>query len=285
MSTTNAPAQAAPTRRAGPTHRTRATFLGVLRGEWIKLLSLRMTWWMLAATLTLITLISIALAYSLDAVAANPRTAATIPQTNAAELLSGGFQMGMLTIAALGSLIITAEYSSGMIRSSLAAVPTRVPVLLAKAIVLAVLTATISVVSISVSYLVTSPHLAGYGLVPPLGETRTWQVFGGTVYFLIVVALFSLAVGTLLRSSAGAITAALAVLLLLPIGLGFVHVGWVQSIADYLPLPASGAFLGGRSPESTMGESFSAVTGLLVVAAYAVVALIAAVFVLRRRDA
>jgi ABC-2 type transport system permease protein len=263
----------------------RPSFLGILRGEWIKLLSLRSTWWVLGATVALITGVSLAVAYSLDAMAADPSTAPGVAQLHGAELVSGGFQMGMLTIAVLGALLITGEYSTGMIRSTLAAVPTRVPVLAAKAIALTVGTAVVATVSIALAYVVTMPQLAKYDLVPALGETRTWEVFGGTVYFLVAAALFSLGVGTLLRSSAATITVALSVLLLLPGVLSFISLDWVETIARYLPLPASSAFLGSGDPAAPSGDQLSATAGLLVIAAYAIVPLVAGAVVLRRRDA
>jgi ABC-2 type transport system permease protein len=201
-------------------------------------------------------------------------------------VVSGGFQMGMLTIAVLGALLITGEYSTGMIRSTLAAVPTRVPVLAAKAVVLAAVTVAVATVSIALAYVVTMPLLADLDLVPALDDGRTWQVFGGTVYFLVAAALFALGVGTLLRSSAAAITVALTVLLLLPGVLSFIGLDWVEAIVEYLPLPASGAFLGGGEGSlSSAGQELSPTTGLLVIAAYAVVPLIAGAVALRRRDA
>jgi len=269
-----------------PTVLARPTFLGILRGEWTKLLSLRSTWWVLGATVVLITGVSLAVAWSVDAMAADPVTAPGVTDIHGAELVSGGFQMGMLTIAVLGALLITGEYSTGMIRSTLAAVPTRVPVLLAKAIALVVLTALVATVSIALSYLVTMPLLADYDLVPALDDGRTWQVFGGTVYFLVAAALFALGVGPLLRSSAAAITVALSVLLLLPGVLSFVSLDWVETIVNYLPLPASGAFLGGGEDSlSSEGNELSAATGVLVIAAYALVPLIVGTVLLRRRDA
>ncbi len=290
MSTTlAAPEASAPVSR--PLVPARLTFLGVLRGEWTKLLSLRSTWWVLAATVVLITGISLAVAFSLDAVAADladaPGASESRPApASGAEVVSGGFQMGMLTIAVLGALLITGEYSTGMIRSTLAAVPTRVPVLAAKAVVLAAVTVAVATVSIALAYVVTMPLLADPDLVPALDEGRTWQVFGGTVYFLVAAALFALGVGTLLRSSAGAITVALTVLLLLPGVLSFISLDWVETIVNYLPLPASGAFLGGGEDSlSSAGSELTATTGVLVIAAYAHVPLIAGAVVLRRRDA
>lgn len=283
--TVAAPEASAPVSR--PVVPARLTFLGVLRGEWTKLLSLRSTWWVLGATVVLITGISLAVAFSLEAVAADLAAApgAATPASGA-EVVSGGFQMGMLTLAVLGALIITGEYSTGLIRSTLAAVPTRLPVLAAKAVVLAAVTVAVATVSIALAYVVTMPLLADLDLVPALDEERTWQVFGGTVYFLVAAALFALGVGTLLRSSAAAITVALTVLLLLPGVLSFIRLDWVEAIVDYLPLPASGAFLGGGEGSlSAAGAELTAVTGVLVIAAYAVVPLIAGAVALRRRDA
>jgi|tagenome__1003787_1003787.scaffolds.fasta_scaffold20967291_3 ABC-2 type transport system permease protein len=286
MSTTVTAPETVRTPASGSPVPARPSFLGILRGEWIKLVSLRSTWWILATTVVLITGISLAVAYSLDAVAADPLTASGLTTTNGADVVSGGFQLGMVSVAVLGALLITGEYSTGMIRSTLAAVPTRVPVLAAKAIAVAVVTVAAATVSIGLSYVVTMPQLGKYDLIPALDEARTWQVFGGTVYFLVAAALFALGVGTLLRSSAGAITVALTVLLLLPGVLSFISLDWVEKIVDYLPLPASGAFLGGGQDSlSSTGEALSPTTGVLVIAAYALVPIIAGAVVLRRRDA
>ena len=151
----------------------------------------------------------------------------------------------MITIAVLGALLITGEYSTGMIRSTLAAVPTRLPVLAAKAVVVSVVTVASPRSSLVLTYLVTMPLLAEHDLVPAPGRRRTWQVVGGMAYFLVAAALFALGIGTMLRSTAGAVTGALTVLLLLPGVLQFIRLDWVQNVIDYLPLPAAAAFLGG----------------------------------------
>ena len=114
MSTIAATPIAVPAPVLQPVITARPTFLGILRGEWIKMLSLRSTWWTLTATIAPITGVSLAVAWSLDATAADPATAAGLTTMHGAELVSGGFQMGMLTIAVLGALLITREYSTGM---------------------------------------------------------------------------------------------------------------------------------------------------------------------------
>ena len=254
------------------------TFAGVVRGEWIKLLSLRSTWWALASTAAVITLVA------LVAMADDPALAPGIEQMHGAEIVASGFPFGMLIIAVLGALSITGEYSTGMIRSTFAAVPTRLPVLAAKALTLVVLAAAVALVSVTLSYLVTMAQLSQYDLVPALDDPGTWRVFGGSVYCLISAALFSLGVGTLLRSTAASLTAALTVLLLLPGILSFIRLDWVETIVSYLPLPASSALLTTGAVE-TQGAYLSAQASLIVMAAYAVVPIAAAAVTLHRRDA
>src|SRR4051794_6333667 len=260
------------------------TFAGIVRGEWIKLLSLRSTWWALASTAAVITMVALINAVSLNAMADDPAQAPGIEQMHGAEVISGGFPFGMLTIAVLGALLITGEYATGLIRSTFAAVPTRIPVLAAKALTLVVLTAVVTLVSVTLSYVVTMPQLSQYDLVPALDDPGTWRVFGGALYSLIAAALFSLGIGTLLRSTAASVTAALTVLLLLPGILSFIRLDWVETIVSYLPLPASSALLSTGAAE-TQGAYLSIQTSLIVMAAYAVVPLAAAAVTLHRRDA
>ena len=263
--------------------RAEPTFAGIMRGEWIKLLSLRSTWWALAATAAVTTLAALAAAASLGSMADDP-TAPGIQQLHGAEVIASGFPFGMLTIAVLGALLITGEYATGSIRSTFAAVPTRLPVLAAKALTLLALTAAVTLPSLTLSYLVTMPQLSQYDLVPALEDPGTWRVLGGTLYSLTAAALFSLGIGTLLRSTAASLTAALTVLLLLPGTLSFIRLDWVQTIVSYLPLPASSA-LRTTGTVQTTGANLSTQGSLIVMAAYAVVPLAAAAVTLHRRDA
>jgi ABC-2 type transport system permease protein len=277
----------APTPARAPERAVHATltFPGVMRAEWIKLLSLRSTWWTLGLTVAVMTLFALGQAMSLDFMAQDPETAPALGAIHGAEIISGGYQIGMITIAVLGALLITGEYSTGMIRSTLAAVPTRLPVLAAKAIAVSVATALVTVLSLVLTYVITSPLLAEHDLVPRLDDAQTWQIVAGMVYFLVASALFSLGMGTLLRSTAGAVTASLTVLLLLPGILQIIRLDWVQSLIDYLPQPAATAFL--TVSDATLGgpQELTPVAGLLVVAAYAVAPMALAAVSLRRRDA
>ncbi len=101
-------------------------------------------------------------------------------------------------------------------------------------------------------------------------------------YSLIAAALFSLGVGTLLRSTAASVTAALTVLL--PGILSFIRLHWVESLVSYLPLPASSALLT-TGAAHTQGAYLSTQASLIVMAAYAVVPIAVAAVTLHRRDA
>jgi hypothetical protein len=135
------------------------------------------------------TLASVAYAMSLNAMAEDPVTAPGIEQMHGAEIVASGFPFGMLIIAVMGALCITGEYSTGMIRSTFAAVPTRLPVLAAKALTLVVLAAAVALVSVTLSYLVTMAQLSQYDLVPALDDPGTWRVFGGSVLKAVKQAL------------------------------------------------------------------------------------------------
>ena len=262
-----------------------SAFTGVLHAETIKLLSLRSTWWTLGLTVVLMSLFSLGQAMSLDLIAQDPQSAPALDVLHGAEIVAGGYQLGMITIAVLGALLITGEYSTGMIRSTLAAVPTRLPVLAAKAITVSIATAAVTAVSLVLTYVITVPLLDEYGLVPSLGDPQTWQVGAGMIFFLVAAALFALGMGTLLRSTAGAVTASLTVLLLLPGVLSIIGLEWVQNVIDYLPLPAATAFLTVSDATLVGPQELSPITGLLVVAAYAIGPMALAAVSLRRRDA
>ncbi|MCK6212270.1 ABC transporter permease subunit [Georgenia sp. EYE_87] len=260
----------------------RLSFLGVMRGEWIKLLSLRSTWWTMGITVAVMTLLALAQASSLQYFAED--AAAAGATLYGAEIVIGGYQFGTVTIAVLGALLMTGEYSTGMIRSTFAAVPSRLPVLVAKALVLVVLTVVVSAVSILGGYLVARPFLEDYGLVPSLGDATTWQAFGGMTFFFVAAAFIALGLGAVLRHTAGTITTVLGLLLLLPGVLQFVQIDWVQDLVAVLPLPAAVSFLG-LSEVFGSNEVLTAWEGVAVVGAWAAVALVAGAVSLRRRDA
>lgn len=275
---------ASPVRQVRPVIPAKLDFAGVLAAEWRKLFSLRSTWWTLGLTIVLMTLMALGQAAGITDSLDTPEGAAVFAGLHGAELVTGGYQFGMLTIAVLGALLITGEYSTGMIRSTFAAVPTRLPVLAAKAIALTVLTVITTAIAFVTSYAATAPILTDHDLLPSLTDPTTWQIAGGVTAFLVAAALFALGIGTLLRSTAGSVTVAITTLLLLPGILQFITVDWVQDAMEYLPLPAATAFVTVSDAFGGAGD-LTAWQGAAIVAAWAIVPMVAAAIVLRRRDA
>ena len=264
------------------------TFPRVLRAEWIKFWSLRSTYWTIGATLVAMVLMSLLMAFG----ASQSAEAGFDSGLDGAMVIGLSYSMAQLAIAVLGVLIITGEYSTGMIRSSLAAVPSRVPVLAAKAILIALVAFVVGVLGVALSYVITMPMLSDAGGAAPLGEPQTLRIFWGTGLYLAAVGLFSLAIGALLRHSAGAIATVLGVLLLLPtiVQLAMNALDWMRDLYPYLPTTAGERIIAIDSPGMEMAamgmpELLAPWAGLGVFAIYVVVGLIAAAVLLRRRDA
>ncbi|WP_454084461.1 ABC transporter permease subunit [Georgenia sp. Marseille-Q6866] len=257
------------------------SLLGVLHGEWVKLLSLRSTWWIVAVTVVTMTLLAVGVAPTADELVAYG--VETGGEAHGAELVVVGFQVGMVTLAVLGALLMTGEYGTGMARSTFAAVPSRLPVLAAKAVALVGLTVLTTVLSLVVATLASSPALSGHGLVPRLDQAHTWQAFGGVAFFFVAVALIALGLAAVVRHTAGTITAVLGLLLLVPGVLQFVAVDWVQDLVSLMPVPAAVSFIG-TSGLMWTNELLSPWQGVAVVTGYAVLALVAGAVALGRHD-
>ncbi|GIJ00408.1 ABC-2 type transport system permease protein [Sediminihabitans luteus] len=256
------------------------TFGGVLRSEWVKLRTLRSTWWVVGSTVLVIA--GMALASSLSLVN-DPDPVAAADYFSPTMAVTSGVGFAQLVVIVLGALAITGEYATGMIRSSFAATPARTPVLVAKVVVVGALVLTTTALGLAIGWAASWPVLDGAGLrLEAVGST--WQAMLGVPVYLVLVALTSLGVGALLRHTAGAIFAMVAVVLVLPSVLSLVDSAWVGAIVDHMPVSAGGAFMA-ETVLSTPGAGPSAWAGFVTMVVWAVVPLVAAGVVLRRRDA
>lgn len=290
MSTTSAPSRS----HAGapaPTQRGKLNFGGLLVSEWIKLTTVRSTVWSLAVLVLISLGLGLLIATFLEAGDAGaaagsdapggPAAAAAAATDWALTSATAGMAMASLVAAILGALSITSEYSTGMIRSSLAAVPKRLPVLFAKAVVLALVTFGVGLITLFGTYLIVTPILEGKGFEAHLDDPQTVIALIGGAAYLAIVAVFSLGLGTIIRSGAGAIAAAVGVLLILPPLFMLVPLEWLQDLAPYL-LSSAGAQMRTIPTGSTDVEGWLAV---IVSVAWAVVSLVVAAVLLKRRDA
>lgn len=230
MTTTQATAPARPRVDTG----RRLTFVRALRGEWIKLATLRSTWWSIGITAALTVGIAVLIALAVDMPGFDPIQAVIMP-----------IQFTMLLAGIIGAISVTGEYSTGMIRSTLTANPVRGSVLAAKSTVLAVFIFLSSLVIFAIAAVAVS--LIG----APRDQTIDWSD-PATSILPIVVASLSMAVfaligvsfGFILRSGAGAIAATVGVLFVLPIVANFFTLAgeawaWVVDASTYLPVSAA----------------------------------------------
>ncbi|MGY2002674.1 ABC transporter permease [Blastococcus sp. SYSU DS1024] len=255
------------------------TFRRVLLAEWIKFRSLRSTYWAMLATVLAMVLIAVLMAAA--------STLGDNPGPDGRTVLALGYTFAQVVVAVLGALMITGEYSTGQIRSTLSAVPTRTPVLAAKALLIAVVGFVLGILGVALSYLATVMVLGSDAA--DLGDPEVLRIFWGTGLYLAGVGLLGLGVGALLRHTAGAITAVLVVLLLLSTLAQLLMLASDAFVAvyPYLPSTAGERIVAPEAVAAAAGapEPLAPWAGFTVFMVYVLLTLIAAGVALRRRDA
>jgi len=272
------------TSKASPSNAdVRLTFPRIVKSEWIKFRTLRSTVWTLA--ITLLVMVGIATAFS--ALLASQGTETGAPSS--LSVFSIAANMASLAVVVLGVLVITGEYSTGMIRSTLAAVPRRLPALWAKGVVLAVSIFVVSTVAVGISLGVMRLFLGAKGLAPDVSDGETMRILWGTSLYLTAIALLAFAIGALLRHSAGALATVLGLLLVIE---SLFQIPWkpLQLISPFLPGTAGSKILMPQEQITAMSQgAVGAVLGpwqgYAVLLAWVVILLSAASVLLRRRNA
>jgi len=269
----------------------RLGFGGVLRSEWIKFTSLRSTYWTTGIIIALwlgLTLIAAASGMSTPIGPDGQALPMTddLLQYNLVSFGTFGVMVGVLVAAIQGVLAISGEYSTGMIRSSLTAVPGRLSMYAGKAVVVFVWMFLIGAVSTLGSYLVALPFLAADGVEATLDGPVLLAYLGAAVY-LGLVALFGLGIGTLVRAGAGGIAIVVGVLLVLPtliLALTFAA-EWLGDVLPYV-LSQSGAAMSNIEGNPAFGElEYGPGVATLIMAAWSGVALLIGAVALKGRDA
>lgn len=206
-------------------------------------------------------------------------------------IATSGVQLATLILGSLGVLAMSGEYSSGMIRSTLAAVPKRLPVLFAKIAVLGSATAVAVGLGVFGSFALTGRILGEHGLTSSLGDEHVLRALLGNVGFVVGIVLIGLALGVLLRSTAGGIATLFTVLLIVPQLLNLILPDNIaDAIFGYLPSSAGLSFMV-TSPEFSLaaafagGELLGPLHGFLVFVGWVVVMTGLAMVVFKRRDA
>lgn len=246
----------------------------VLRSEWSKFFSLRSTWIALAAATVLVLAMGAITGISYDPGGEDAGRVDPVRFT----LL--GTQFSQIVIAVLGILVTAGEYSTGMIRSSLAAVPRRTPVLWAKAAVFTAVAFAATLATAFAAFPLAQAFLDGTDMSLSIGDPGVVRTLTGTAVALALTGAFTLALGALLRSVPGAIGAYIGCVLILPQVLGMLPFDAVKDAVKYLPLEAADALSTLHRAEGALAPG----TALLVLGAWVTAALVAAALLLRRRD-
>jgi ABC-2 type transport system permease protein len=222
---------------AGPGHRAAfraSTFGDVLRSEWTKLRSVRSTFWALTVTVVL----GIALGAAISAATAHGYARSSVSAKlswDPTGYSQTGVAIASLAIAVLGVLCISSEYSSGMIRTSLTAVPKRGRVLAAKSLVVAVVTFVVGEATTFGAFFAGQALISGHAPTAALGDPGVARAVAGGGLYLTALAVLSVAVGALLRHPAAAIACIVAVLLVLPGIAQALPDSWRNPVTEFWP--------------------------------------------------
>jgi ABC-2 type transport system permease protein len=261
-------------------HVGRVTQARVALSEWTKLRSLRSTRWSLLVG----TVLTVGLPLVFAAVLSS-RWGHLSPHERAdrhpLDVALAGVNVSQLAIGVLGVLVITGEYSTGMIRATFTAVPKRLPVLWAKAAVYAVVSFLLMLPAVVIAFfasqaILSRHHILQISFSHP-GVARS--VIGGALY-LTLIGAFTLGLGSIVRNTAGGIATFAAIMFVIPPLMNLLPSSWNNAISPYLPSSA------GRSIFSlTPGaHSLAPWPGLALFCGYIALVLAIAAVPLVRRD-
>lgn len=261
----------------------RADLAGAIHSEWIKLRSLRSSGYSLLATLLIIDGLGTLFAWlHTHRMEQGGGSLSDLFGFDPTQISLRGVFLAQLAIGVLGVLVITGEYSTGMIRSSLTATPHRHPVLLAKTLVFASVTFVVTLAGTFTGFLLGQQAQAGTHLEASLSTPGAMRAIVGAAVYLTLIGLLGLGLGFLLRSTAGAIATLFGIVLVAPLLAHALPSPYDIDVIKYLPLSAGTQIITTVAPDPTL---LSPWTGIGATALYSVVALAVGMLALLRRDA
>lgn len=279
----------APADTAAPTSR-RLTFPGAkqnllrsVRAEWIKMRTLRSTWITSVIALLLTTLMGAGLTiYS-----------ANSGDPNAGRTIGAGMQLGAIVVAVLGALQVTGEYTSGQIRSSLAATPKRSRLIVAKALCVSPFAFALGSASALASWVVA--YVVKGDKILSITDPDIFSLVWGAGLAFAGISLLALALGFLMRSTAGAITTVMTLLFVIDIPLALLSTKWESfnrlrvieplHLSDAVTDPFSLTITWGSAAEGSINSLLEHWQAVCAFAAWAIIPMVIAWFVFTRRDA
>jgi ABC-2 type transport system permease protein len=254
-------------------------FRSVARMEWLKLRSVRSTAWVfLVFAAGMIGLAVLVMAHQHWATMSAADRASFDPTENS----FAGLAIGQLAFGVLGALVITTEFSSGMIRATLAAVPRRPLLLAAKAAVLGTVALVVGEIFAFTAFAVGELALHAPAPHATLGQPGVLRAVLMAGAYPALIALIALGLGAVIRHTAGAISAVAGILFVLPLILVPLGTSIQNSVGQFMPMMIAENSLTAVKP---VAHSLSPAAGLAMLCLYAVAALAAGTWALARRDA
>jgi ABC-2 type transport system permease protein len=283
MTTAAVPATPARVRAVPPALR-RPGLPGTLRSELTKILSVRSTYWTLLAQV--LASIGWAVLYCAGTVSHwSAESAGSHAEFNAAQAsLTGQVALSELIIVVFGALVITSEYSTGMIRTSLAVMPRRGVLYAAKAIVFAAVVLALSLVTSFLDFFIGQAILASKHINATLGQPGVLRAVLLSAAIVVVFGLLAYGTGALIRHTAGAITTILGVIFLTPLLAEALPTPWFEDLVRWLPGGGALSPIASSAPPLSP-HLFSAWGEFAVFAGYAVVLIALGAWSFIRRDA
>jgi ABC-2 type transport system permease protein len=251
---------------------------GALRSELTKIRSTRSTYWALLAILVATAGFGAAASWG---AAQHPVGGAFDPTQRSL----AGLYISQLIVAVLGALTITSEYSTGMVRTSLAVQPRRGTVFAAKGLVFAGVALVTGLVTSFATFFLGQALMSGAHIGATLGQPDVLRAVIGGALFLTACGLLAFGLGMILRHTAGAITAAIGLLFVLTVLVQFLPASWQDHVDKWMPAMASSGIWATTASGPGDPPMLSAWAGLAVLAGYAAVAMAGGLAVFLRRDA
>jgi len=257
----------------------RARFGDVARSEWVKLISVRSTWVTLVVTVVLGVGIGTLISHLAGSRYLQDRIAHTTWDPTAVSFRA--LTIAQLAIAVLGTLVVTSEYGTGMIRTTLTAVPRRGRLLGAKAAVFGIVALVVGEITAFAAFLAGQAAIGSAAPHAGLGQPDVLRAVVGAGLYLAVIGLLAVAVGTALRNTAAAISTMVALLFVLPGLVQALPASWSNVITEWWPTEAGSQIYAVQRDAHTL----AAWSGFAVLVVFTAVVFALAQWVLVTRDA
>jgi ABC-2 type transport system permease protein len=257
----------------------RVTFGGALRSELTKIRSVRSTYWTLLAMFVVV--VGFGALASWGAATHGPHG----PEFDPTQQSLAGLYIGQLIIGVLGVLVISSEYSTGMIRTTLTTNPHRGLMIAAKGVVFAVIAFVSSLITSFAAFFLGQALMSSHHMSTTLGSPNVLRAVIGGALFLTACGALAFGLGLLLRHSAAGIASVVGLLFVVTILVNFLPTSWQNDVDRWVPALAGGQIWMTRPVPPGSTPMFAPWASFAVLCGYAALAVIGAVALFRKRDA